>query len=145
MRKFLLCLFVCFSILSLSACKETSEQEKTNQNQIESSQKQDAINQMQIKKDSLDFKKDWLPIGTVVKVNGIEGVVMIYGRYPVRSYEGKEELYDYVGCPYPIGTLSSETNIFFDKDVITEVVFIGYINEEEKNLRENLIPPIPTT
>lgn len=80
--------------------------------------------------------KDILPIGSVVKLDGINHLVMIYGRNVVQSTTGKQ--YDYVGCPYPQGFINNAYNIFFNKDAIETLVFKGYENQEERILRTSL-------
>ncbi len=76
-------------------------------------------------------KKDsWLPIGTVVKVHGYENQIMIYGRTQMSG----NEYFDYVACQYPRGNISAHYNVFFNKRDIETVVFLGYVDENEKML-----------
>lgn len=49
-----------------------------------------------------------------------------------------KETWDYVACYYPIGNVSTEYNMFFNHEYISEVIFTGYINEDEIKLREDL-------
>ncbi|PFC32833.1 hypothetical protein CN282_26485, partial [Bacillus thuringiensis] len=46
--------------------------------------------------------------------------------------------WDYVACYYPIGNISTEYNMFFNHEHISEVIFTGYVNEDEIKLREDL-------
>lgn len=55
---------------------------------------------------------------------------MIYGR--------KQETWDYVACYYPIGNVLTEYNMFLNHEYISEVIFTGYINEDEIKLCEDL-------
>ncbi|ENQ3113814.1 DUF4176 domain-containing protein [Bacillus tropicus] len=75
---------------------------------------------MKIEKDTL------LPIGSVVRFKTWEQPLMIYGRKKEDSKPKKT--WDYVACYYPIGNISTEYNIFFTHEYISEVIFTGYIN-----------------
>lgn len=77
-----------------------------------------------------------LPIGTVVDLIFVEQVIMIYGRKQEQANTG--ETWDYVGCPYPQGHISNETNVFFQHDQIAEVIFKGLETEGEKTFRQEL-------
>ncbi|MFJ8071276.1 DUF4176 domain-containing protein [Peribacillus sp. NPDC096447] len=80
---------------------------------------------------------EMLPIGTVVLVELVHQAVMIYGRK--QQQEGQNKIWDYVGCPYPQGHLSEDTNVFFNHSQIKEVVYKGLETEGELALREKLI------
>lgn len=81
-------------------------------------------------------KETLLPIGSVVRFKSWEQLVMIYGRKQMDS-KIKEE-WDYVACYYPIGNISTEYNLFFNHEHVSEIVFTGYINDEEIKLSEDL-------
>ncbi|MGQ0441556.1 DUF4176 domain-containing protein [Bacillus sp. B-TM1] len=66
------------------------------------------------------------PIGSVVRFKTWEQPLMIYGRKKEDSKPKKT--WDYVACYYPIGNISTEYNIFFTHEYISEVIFTGYIN-----------------
>ena len=85
----------------------------------------------------MENTKEFLPIGTVITIYGLEQKVMIYGRKQQQSKEKK--IWDYVGCLYPYGNLSKDYNVFFDHIQIEEILFTGYENEEELSLRKELI------
>ncbi|MBJ8060495.1 MULTISPECIES: DUF4176 domain-containing protein [Bacillus] len=75
-------------------------------------------------------------VGSVVRFKSWEQLVMIYGRKQMDS-KTKEE-WDYVACYYPIGNISTEYNLFFNHEHVSEIVFTGYINDEEIKLSEDL-------
>jgi hypothetical protein len=79
---------------------------------------------------------DLYPIGSVVVLEGWEQKIMIYGR--IQRQVGSDKLFDYVGCLYPFGNLSSKFNVFFDHNQIVELVFKGYENEDEIKYRQEL-------
>ena len=70
-----------------------------------------------------------LPIGSVVKIQGIKKPIMIFG-YLQKSGLGNGKVIDYVGVPYPEGNIGLQAQIGFQRYDITEVVFTGYENEE---------------
>ena len=74
--------------------------------------------------------KEYLPIGTVVILKEGEKPIMIYGRKQIHAESNVA--YDYVACLYPEGNLNDEYTYLFNHDQISEVVFLGHINEEEE-------------
>lgn len=73
--------------------------------------------------------KEYLPIGSIVLLKDGEKSLMIYGRKQIHAATGIE--YDYVACLYPEGNLTEEYTYLFNHDQIQEVVFKGYVNEDE--------------
>lgn len=86
---------------------------------------------------SIDKGNNLLPIGTVLKIDGVEPFIMIYGRKQ-NQVDGDGKMWDYVGCPYPQGHISTNTNLFFQHDDIAEVVFKGFETEGELAFRKEL-------
>lgn len=85
----------------------------------------------------LQVGDEFLPIGTVLKIEGLEHQpVMIYGR--IQRQGGTEKIWDYVGVPYPQGNISEETNVFFNHDLIVEILHKGLVTDEEIEFREDL-------
>ena len=82
------------------------------------------------------MKEKYLPIGTVVKLKKVDKNVMIIGFCGLNKNDDK--VFDYVGCLYPEGILSSNEVSMFNHDQIENVLFNGYINEEEKMFKDNL-------
>ena len=54
------------------------------------------------------------------------------------AQENQEKIYDYSGCVYPEGYLSSNQVCLFDHDQIDKIFFLGYEDEEEKAFKEKL-------
>lgn len=69
-----------------------------------------------------------LPIGSVVLLNGAEKKLMIIG---ILQRNG-EEVFDYVGCPYPEGLLDSENLFLFNHKDIAEISYLGFDNIERQ-------------
>lgn len=78
----------------------------------------------------------YLPIGSVVLLKGGKKRIMITGFVP-KSPEGNK-VFDYSGCLYPEGIISSNENLLFDHDQIEHVYFIGLNDEEERQFKAKL-------
>ena len=69
-----------------------------------------------------------LPIESVVLLNEAEKKLMIIG---ILQRNG-EEVFDYVGCPYPEGLLDSENLFLFNHKDIAEISYLGFDNIERQ-------------
>ncbi len=79
----------------------------------------------------------YLPIGTIVKLKTGKRKVMITG-FCLYDHDAAHTLYDYCGCAYPEGMLSTnEVNLFNHGD-IEKVFHLGVSDEEEKKFKVNL-------
>ncbi|WML41342.1 DUF4176 domain-containing protein [Neobacillus sp. OS1-2] len=82
----------------------------------------------------------YLPIGSVVLLEGGTKRVMIYGRKQQELNTNK--IWDYIACLYPEGNINEQYMYLFNHDQIEKIYFIGYQDEEEfefvkENLSEN--------
>ncbi len=82
------------------------------------------------------MEKKFLPIGSVVLLKDGTKKVMVTGFCPIPR--GQTEMYDYVGCLYPEGVIESDKNLVFNHDQINEIVFSGYVDDEEKAFKVKL-------
>ena len=71
--------------------------------------------------------REILPIGSVVRLDGADALVMVMGFEP-RLDEG--EVADYLGVPYPMGLVSEDAAIAFDADAVAEVRHRGVWDDE---------------
>lgn len=71
----------------------------------------------------------YLPIGSVCLLKNVKKKVMIMG-YCIMPKNKKNVIYDYSGCLYPEGVLSSDKTIFFNHDEIDKVYYKGYCDED---------------
>lgn len=71
-------------------------------------------------------KEDWLPVGSMVRLKDGDRPVMVAGYMSIDGGSGR--IWDYVGYPYPEGKTSRQ-DYFFDKDMIDEIVLVGYQNQ----------------
>lgn len=83
------------------------------------------------------MREKYLPIGTVVLLKGGRKRAMITGFCSV-AQENQEKIYDYSGCVYPEGYLSSNQVCLFDHDQIDKIFFLGYEDDEEKVFKDKL-------
>ncbi|USK91219.1 DUF4176 domain-containing protein [Rossellomorea marisflavi] len=111
-------LVVTLSILMVVGCSQQTTEE---------GKKEEA------KEVSLDPTK-LLPIGTVVKLSNMDKLVMIYGYNQIQV--STKNQFDYIGVPYPEGNISADYNVFFNRNLIEEVLHNGYVTDEDKKIRE---------
>lgn len=83
------------------------------------------------------MREKYLPIGTVVLLKGGKKRAMITGFCSV-AQENQEKIYDYSGCVYPEGYLSSNQVCLFDHEQIEKIFFLGFEDEEEKVFKDKL-------
>ena len=81
--------------------------------------------------------KGMLPLGSVVKLDRVEPYVMICGR--IVCAQSDDHIYDYVGCLYPEGIGKNDELVFFDREAIEELFFIGYQDEYELMYRTEIL------
>ena len=79
----------------------------------------------------------YLPIGTVVLLKDAEKRLMITG-FCTSSEDDVEKVYDYSGCLYPEGIISSKQTFLFNHNQITKIFHFGLRDEEEQKLQEVL-------
>ena len=88
--------------------------------------------------DDLDKNVKYLPIGTVVMLRNGKKRVMITG-FCCSDKSKPDTTYDYSGCLYPEGIITSDQNLVFNHDQIEKIYALGFADEEEKEFKERLI------
>ena len=80
----------------------------------------------------------FLPIGTVVLLKGATKRLMITG---VCSYDEqtRDKAYDYTGCLYPEGIISSKKMALFDHSQIEKIYYLGLRDKEEIEFKQKMI------
>ena len=73
----------------------------------------------------------YLPLGSVVLMKNAKKRVMITG-YMLKSPDSGDKIWDYVGCLYPEGMVTSSQHLLFNHDDIGRIYAIGYSDEEQK-------------
>ncbi len=71
---------------------------------------------------------------SVLLLNGGTKKLMITGYCPVVE----DKTYDYCGCLYPEGIISSDQNCVFNHDQIKDIVFVGHESVEEVQFMDKL-------
>jgi len=84
------------------------------------------------------MKEKYLPIGTVVMLKGGKKRVMIAGYFAVDN-KNTEVVYDYSGCLFPEGFLSSDQTLLFNHSQIEKVYFEGYQDEDQQLFSKQLL------
>ncbi len=87
-------------------------------------------------KDVCDLEK-YLPLGTICRLKGSKHKMMITG-FCMYEHDEKHTLYDYCGCAYPEGMLSTNEVSLFNQEDLEKVYIIGPSNEEDKKFKVNL-------
>lgn len=84
----------------------------------------------------MNYEK-YLPIGTVVMLKGGKKRAMITGFCSIAG-EDQTKVFDYSGCLYPEGLLSSNQTLLFNHEQIDKIFHLGLIDEEEKQFKQKL-------
>ena len=79
----------------------------------------------------------YLPIGSVVLLKEAKKKLMITGFCTVSKKE-ENKIYDYSGCLYPEGLLTSNSVCLFNHEQIEKICHLGLIDEEEQKFKTNL-------
>ena len=79
----------------------------------------------------------YLPIGTVVMLKGARKRVMITG-FVIKAKDVENKVFDYMGCLFPEGVISSDKNLLFDHEQIENVYYLGYSDDEQKQFLAKL-------
>ena len=79
----------------------------------------------------------YLPIGTVVMLKGGSKRVMITG-FCSMAVEDQSTMFDYSGCMYPEGFLSSDQTALFNHNQIEKIYHLGLVDEEEQKFKISL-------
>ena len=83
------------------------------------------------------MKEKFLPIGTVVMLKGGTKRLMITG-FCMLDKNNPEKMYDYCGCLYPEGMISSDQTALFDHSQIEKIHYVGFQDAEDKKFKEDL-------
>lgn len=79
----------------------------------------------------------YLPIGTVCLLKNAKKRVMVTG-FAAKGKETGDKMFDYIGCLYPEGVISSDKNLLFNHDQIDKIFYMGYVDDEQKELMKKL-------
>lgn len=79
----------------------------------------------------------FLPIGTVVMLKGGKKRLMITG-FCMIDKKNSAKMFDYSGCLYPEGVVSTDQTALFDHEQIEKIYFVGYSDQEENTFKTQL-------
>lgn len=82
-------------------------------------------------------EEKFLPIGTVAMLKGGKKRVMITG-FCSMDIDNKENIYDYCGCLFPEGFISSNQTLLFNHNQIEEIFHLGLKDDEEMQFKDKL-------
>ena len=74
------------------------------------------------------MENKFLPLGSVVLLKDAQRPIVIIGYTVVE--EGSTDIWDYLGCAYPIGVIDPSKNLLFQRNQIEKVLHTGYTDEE---------------
>ena len=88
----------------------------------------------QSEQNSIKSENTILPLGSVVKTRRDPGTLLvIIARAPLTVMHGTTGYFDYGAVQFPYGMTDPAKTIFFNRPDVTEIVFMGYINAEERS------------
>lgn len=97
----------------------------------------------EIRNDATAGKDSFLPLGSIVMLRGGTHKVLIVARGMNVERENEDFFFDYGGVAYPEG-FNGEPMVWFNSDGINEVVFYGYMNDEDDVMQTTLIDYLRT-
>lgn len=85
----------------------------------------------------MDKKIEYLPLGSVVILNGGIQKLIIVARGLQIKYGGEDKFFDYGASQYPEGIVGDKM-AYFNHDAIRKVVFEGYSDDDDKVIVDNI-------
>ena len=85
------------------------------------------------------MNNEYLPIGSVVLLEGGIKKVMIIGYFFNDPTINKNKVFDYLGAMYPEGVFTLENFLAFDNKDIDKVFNLGFSDAEQKAFSKKLI------
>ncbi len=82
-------------------------------------------------------KREFLPLGSIIRINGSVKKLMILARGTFPRIKGAVTYYDYGVCTYPEGIIG-DSLVYINHEDIQEVVFEGYRDEDETLMQNNI-------
>ncbi len=82
------------------------------------------------------MENKFLPLGSVVLLKDAQRPIVIIGYTVVE--EGSTDIWDYLGCAYPIGVIDPSKNLLFQRNQIEKVLHTGYTDDEGNKFLDQL-------
>ena len=83
-----------------------------------------------------DYIQKYLPLGTIVALKTGGKKLMIFGRY--QQDTANDQVFDYVGCPYPEGNITAKATFLFNHEDIGWIHYLGYADADDEAWVTNL-------
>lgn len=80
----------------------------------------------------------FLPVGSVVKIKGSPGKMMITGFLRIKIGMETKKIYDYSGCFYPIGYTGDKNVFCFNHDDIEEIYHVAPADDNTYKVLEGM-------
>ena len=94
-----------------------------------------------LKKDDKNMEKteinEYLPLGSIVVLKGGLIKLMIVSRAMYVKNAEERKYFDYAACIYPVG-ITDDKLMYFNAGDIMKVISLGYSNEDDKIMIENI-------
>ena len=84
-----------------------------------------------------EVNSKYLPVGSVVLLKDAKKKLVITG-FMVYGAGDNKQVFDYSGCLYPEGVIDSNQTAVFNHNQIEKIIYLGYIDEEEKQFKIKL-------
>lgn len=82
--------------------------------------------------------KKYLPIGSVVMLKKGKKRLMITG-YAQIDINKIDQVFDYCGCMFPEGVISTQNTLLFNHSDIERIFCIGFSDDEQKEFNKKLL------
>lgn len=82
-------------------------------------------------------KIDYLPLGSIVLMDGGIQKILITSRGLVVAHNDEQFFFDYAGVPYPQGLISDDL-LYFNHENIAKVVFEGFKDDDDAVIVNNI-------
>jgi hypothetical protein len=80
---------------------------------------------------------DFLPLGSIVIVQGGIKKLMIVSRAVAVNIDGKQKFFDYGACAYPEGIIGDKA-MYFNHEQIFKVINEGYTDDDNELVLESI-------
>ena len=81
--------------------------------------------------------EDWLPVGSIVHVEGRRGLLMVTAAMVGDERTGV--LWDYAAVPYPQGLTGPNGDVMFNKDSVDGMFALGYQSADGERMQQLLV------
>ena len=129
MKKFLFILLISASVICLlTGCINKTERQNLTMNNQELTIEES---------DEILSKIDWLPLGTIVSLDGSEQKAMIIGRVQ-KDINNPDVQFEYTAVLYPQGLVNPKENYMFNLSQVKRIHFLGFSNEENEAFEKQM-------